>query len=242
MNIVKIIKNGGVGILPTDTLYGLVGQASSPAAIKRIYQLKGRKATQPSIILISSLRDLAQFGIKPDPAMSKILKRLWPGPVSIILDHQAFRLPDQPALIKLLRQTGPLIAPSANPNGAPPATTIGGAKKYFGNQVDFYLDGGRLRGPASVLITLDAKKIELKRPAGGVWIVVGQKLQREFKFKDFRQALAFVNRVGTLAEKDNHHPDIGIFYNRVAIELWTHSAGGITVKDLTLAGQITNLN
>src|SRR3989344_1366255 len=116
MDIVKIIKNGGVGVLATDTLYGLVGQASLAAATKRIYRLKKRQANQPCIILISSLQDLAKFGIKPSPTRSKILKRLWPGPVSIILDGQAFRLPDRPTLTKLLRRTGPLIAPSANPH------------------------------------------------------------------------------------------------------------------------------
>jgi 4a-hydroxytetrahydrobiopterin dehydratase len=70
-------------------------------------------------------------------------------------------------------------------------------------------------------------------PAG--WSEVDGALERTFEFGDFSEALGFVNRVGQLAESENHHPDIAIHYNRVTLRWWTHTAGGITDRDLELA-------
>jgi 4a-hydroxytetrahydrobiopterin dehydratase len=67
------------------------------------------------------------------------------------------------------------------------------------------------------------------------WTEVGKALERTFEFDDFVGALAFVNRVGELAEAESHHPDIAIHYNRVTLRWWTHSAGGITDRDRELA-------
>jgi 4a-hydroxytetrahydrobiopterin dehydratase len=67
------------------------------------------------------------------------------------------------------------------------------------------------------------------------WTEVGKALERTFEFDDFVASLAFVNRVGELAEAEKHHPDIAIHYNRVTLRWWTHSAGGITNRDRELA-------
>jgi 4a-hydroxytetrahydrobiopterin dehydratase len=67
------------------------------------------------------------------------------------------------------------------------------------------------------------------------WTEVGKALERDFEFDDFVGALAFVNRIGELAEAENHHPDIAIHYNRVTLRWWTHTAGGITDRDRELA-------
>jgi 4a-hydroxytetrahydrobiopterin dehydratase len=67
------------------------------------------------------------------------------------------------------------------------------------------------------------------------WTEVGKALERTFEFEDFVEALAFVNRIGELAEAENHHPDIAIHYNRVTLRWWTHTAGGITDRDRELA-------
>jgi 4a-hydroxytetrahydrobiopterin dehydratase len=69
------------------------------------------------------------------------------------------------------------------------------------------------------------------------WRIEGGELVRTFKFQDFVTALAFVNRVGELAEKAGHHPDIDIRYNKVRLALVTHDAGGLTNKDFDLASQ-----
>lgn len=67
------------------------------------------------------------------------------------------------------------------------------------------------------------------------WSEVDNALERTFELENFVEALAFVNRVGQLAEAENHHPDIEIHYNKVTLRWWTHSAGGITERDRELA-------
>ena len=67
------------------------------------------------------------------------------------------------------------------------------------------------------------------------WAEVDNALERTFERENFVEALAFVNRVGELAEAENHHPDIAIHYNRVTLRWWTHTAGGVTDRDRELA-------
>ena len=67
------------------------------------------------------------------------------------------------------------------------------------------------------------------------WTEVDNALERTFEVENFVDALAFVNRVGELAESENHHPDIAIHYNRVTLRWWTHTAGGVTDRDRELA-------
>ena len=76
-----------------------------------------------------------------------------------------------------------------------------------------------------------------------VWDVVNDKLiEREFKFKDFKEALAFVNKVGAIAESEGHHPDITIFgWNKVSITLFTHSIGGLSINDFVVAAKINKI-
>jgi 4a-hydroxytetrahydrobiopterin dehydratase len=73
------------------------------------------------------------------------------------------------------------------------------------------------------------------------WSEVDKALERTFEFDDFRAALAFVNRVGELAESENHHPDIAIHYSKVTLRWWTHTAGGITDRDRELAERSSTL-
>jgi 4a-hydroxytetrahydrobiopterin dehydratase len=73
------------------------------------------------------------------------------------------------------------------------------------------------------------------------WSEVDGALERTFSFADFAEALAFVNRVGELAESENHHPDIRIDYSRVTLRWWTHTAGGITDRDRELAARTDGL-
>ena len=167
---ISCLKNGGVGVLGTDTLYGLVGSALLPRTVERIYELKQRDPCKPLIILISSLADLKLFKIKGTI-------KDWPEKTSIIFacKHQeftylhkgtnslAFRLPQKPSLVSLLERTGPLVAPSANPEGSNPAETIEQARQYFGDNVDFYLDEGRLSSFSSTLIAFDEGKVIIKR-------------------------------------------------------------------------------
>jgi len=177
LEISRIIKEGGVGIIPTDTIYGLVGSAFSKKAVDRIFKLKKRDLHKPLIVLISSFDDLKLFGIKEDKKSLAIIRKNWPGKISIILpvnkknlDHIhrgtrsiAFRLPKKRSLIRLLQKTGPLVAPSANPEFFPAAKNITAAKKYFGGQVDFYVPAGIAKASSSTLITIKNGNIKILR-------------------------------------------------------------------------------
>jgi L-threonylcarbamoyladenylate synthase len=175
--VISAIKKGGIGVIPTDTLYGLVGQALNPETVERIYRARRRNRKKPLIIIISRLEDLSPFEISLKKKEKKILTRLWPGPISVILScpknkfyylHRgqkslAFRLPRLLWLRRLIEKTGPLVAPSANPEGKVSAQTIKVAKKYFGQQIDFYVDGGSSKGKPSTIVRLKDGQISMER-------------------------------------------------------------------------------
>lgn len=77
---------------------------------------------------------------------------------------------------------------------------------------------------------------ELARTPG--WRRSGKAIERTYRFRDFNEAMVFVNRVAALAERANHHPDVTIHYNEVTLSVWTHSDGGLTPKDFSLARSI----
>ena len=80
---------------------------------------------------------------------------------------------------------------------------------------------------------------KLKQQLDGNWKVVDEHhLEREFSFDNFRQALDFTNRVGEIAEQENHHPDIFLTYGKVGVKLWTHSIGGLSENDFILAAKV----
>lgn len=72
-------------------------------------------------------------------------------------------------------------------------------------------------------------------------VAEGKRLRKEYRFPDFREALAFVNRLGQLAEEEGHHPDICFTWGKVRVELWTHSVGGLSTNDFVLAAKTDRL-
>src|SRR3989338_7721616 len=179
-NLVETLKEGGVVVMPTDTIYGIVGLAQNEPTVNRIYKIRKRSPQKPCVILIGDIGELQKFSINLSKEQKNKLKEYWPvhnasrsdaggfESVSIILDcsndsltylHRgtkslAFRLPSLQGLRDLLLKTGPLIAPSANTEGLPPAQNISEARKYFGDLVDLYIDGGTVVSKASKVIKL----------------------------------------------------------------------------------------
>ena len=174
---IEFLAEGGMGILPTDTLYGLVTSALEPDSVERVYKIKQRDPSKPLIVLISDLEQVEQFGVILDDKLIEQLQSYWPGRYSIVLpivdeqfeylsrgtDTIAFHLPDNDELRELIRNVGPIVAPSANPEGYPPATTVDEAQKYFGSDVDFYVDGGTLDGKPSTLLSIENGEVEVIR-------------------------------------------------------------------------------
>jgi L-threonylcarbamoyladenylate synthase len=173
--LLKLISDSSVGILPTDTIYGLVGGAADQAAVKRLYGLKGRES-KPGTVIAANPEQLVGLGLKY--RYVKAVEHLWPNPLSIVLpcDDElsylhlglyglAVRIPADKKLRQLLSKTGPLLTTSVNRPGKPAASTIGEAQKYFGDKVDFYVNGGDLKGhkPSNVIRVID-DAIEILRP------------------------------------------------------------------------------
>ncbi|MBI4157787.1 threonylcarbamoyl-AMP synthase [Candidatus Woesebacteria bacterium] len=167
LKVFESLKESGVVVIPTDTIYGVVGLASSKKALGGIYELKGRDKSKPFIVLISSIEDLGLLEIKLDENQKNLVEKYWPGKVSIVFprahDTLAVRLPDYPELRELIKKTGPLIAPSANTEGKPPAKNVKEAINYFGDKIDYYVDGGEINSEPSTLIKLEYGKVVVLR-------------------------------------------------------------------------------
>lgn len=167
--IVPILKNGGIGILPTDTIYGIVCSALNSNSVEKIYQLRKRNPKKPLIILISSEKNLEEFKIFPNIKIKKELKKVWPGKTSVIMDcfddtfdyltrgsnSLAFRVPRERWLRRFLDLTGPLVAPSANFEGESAAKNIWQAQNFFADKVDFYVDFGDMKSEPSTIIKIE---------------------------------------------------------------------------------------
>lgn len=174
MDLAEHLKHPGeIAVIPTDTVYGVVARAADPEAVARLYQLKHREA-KPGTLVAASIEQLVELGVKRRYLVA--VEQFWPGAVSVIIPcgenlhyiHQgvgslAFRIPGDTWLQSLLEQTGPLLTSSANQPGEPPATTISEAKAYFGDQVDWYEDGGVVNREPSTVIRIIDDAIEVVR-------------------------------------------------------------------------------
>lgn len=172
---IPLLIKGAVGVLPTDTVYGLTARAHDKQAVARLYALKHREH-KPGTIVAASTQQLLDLGVSPTH-LSKI-RHLWPASISIETPlggslrylhqdtgRQGLRVVADARLRTILEQTGPLLTSSANQPGAPGATDVTQAWKYFGTTIDFYVDGGDLSGrsPSTIIRITDTGAIEIIR-------------------------------------------------------------------------------
>ena len=152
------LLRGRVGVMQTDTVYGLVARATDPKAVARLYALK-RRERKPGTVIAASVEQLVELGVG-----EKYLRRvehLWPNAVSVIVPggpelaylHQdrgdfPVRVPGDPMIREILEKTGALVTSSANEPGEPTANNVAEARNYFDDKVDFYVDGGERVGSA----------------------------------------------------------------------------------------------
>lgn len=171
--IVELLKSGGVGFLPTDTIYGLSATALNKNTVKKVHDLKNRDK-KPFIILISHMNQLPDLGI--DLMAAGEIRKHWPGPLSVVFESSkvpewlqmgtkslAVRLPDNKNLSDLIAKTGPIVSTSANLQGHEPAKNVEEAQKYFGNKLDFYVDTGELKGQSSTLVKIENGRLKVLR-------------------------------------------------------------------------------
>jgi L-threonylcarbamoyladenylate synthase len=178
----EIIKRGGLVAFPTETVYGLGADAFNPLAVARIFEVKQRPYFDPLIVHVSDPADLKRLVTKIPSKAKKLIKRFWPGPLTIVLLKKeevpdlvtaglltvAIRMPSHPMALSLIQQAEcPLAAPSANPFGYLSPTTAEHVRDQLGDQIDFVLDGGPCEvGVESTIISFSERKPRLLRPGG----------------------------------------------------------------------------
>lgn len=150
--ITNALANGGIAVVRTDTIYGIIARASKKRAVEKVYEVKHRDPLKQCIVLIpgsGAIREhsalIARYSSPDQPPTSIIVPKTnehdW---VLRGGDTVAYRVVRDDFLKKVIQAVGPVIAPSANPEGLPPARTIAEAKAYFGDAVDVYIDGGEV--------------------------------------------------------------------------------------------------
>lgn len=162
--IINVLKSGGVAFFKSDTMYGLHAKEDVRAAVEKIKRLKGRDAQKPFIILIEDTAQLQKFGVLINKNAQKLIKRYWPGKLTLVLSNSettvAFRMPKDKNIQKILKEVGPVVSTSANPSGEKPASNVEEAKKYFGDTVNLYVDSGNVGTEPSTIV--DATGVEIK--------------------------------------------------------------------------------
>lgn len=154
--VIEALRADKLVVAPTDTIYGLLARADSPRAVDELYRVRRRNRTKSCIILLGSTNDIPELTADQRRIYDQlycerpttIVVRVSPDVMPHLVRTDAtlaFRVvPSGTALSELIQCVGPLLAPSANLAGQPPATTINEAIAYFGDQVAVYVDGGKV--------------------------------------------------------------------------------------------------
>lgn len=150
------LNNGAVAIFPTETVYGIGTSAFSLTGVRRIYALKGRQWRKPLAVLVADLSAAVPLVEIIPPEAERLAHAFWPGPLTLIfkasplgrlitggLETIGVRIPDHPVALSILRSAGiPLATTSVNKSGDEPAISGREARKLFGTQVEWLIDGG----------------------------------------------------------------------------------------------------
>lgn len=177
---VSILRSGGLVAFPTETVYGLGGDATNPEAAQKIYQAKGRPSDNPLIVHIADLSQLGDVVAEMPEIGRRLAEHFWPGPLTMILkksdtipyettgglDTVAVRMPSHPIAQLLLKKSGVMIAaPSANASGRPSPTTAAHVWEDLRNRIDAIIDGGTVGiGIESTIIDLTEDNPLILRP------------------------------------------------------------------------------
>jgi tRNA threonylcarbamoyl adenosine modification protein (Sua5/YciO/YrdC/YwlC family) len=161
---VAALERGGLAVIPTDTVYGVVAAADRVDAVERIFALKER-ATSKSLQLLVEQEDAIEIYGHPSREARRLASRYWPGPLTIVVRASerapnsvlsgltiGLRMPDHAIALEIIRSTGPLAASSANRSGEPTPGSLVEIRSTFGSAIDVYVDGGTIVGRASTVV------------------------------------------------------------------------------------------
>jgi len=154
----ETLRNGRILVYPTDTVYGVGCRIDNEAAVRRIYELKGRATNEPLPVLLADPAQMDEYGTNITPGARRLAALYWPGALTIIVRRSSrvpalvagggetigLRVPGHAVPRALIRELGiPIVGTSANTHGAPPPVTAQQAVFDLGDRVDLVLDGGR---------------------------------------------------------------------------------------------------
>jgi len=155
----QILLSGGVGIIPTDTVYGLAALAAHDGAVKRLLEIKERPAGKPLPVQISKVADAHRLTFADEPDAVALMEKFWPGPLTLVLRRRegidlpfqegeslGLRMPDNDFCLQLIETAGFLAVPSANRSGEPPPASVEEVAREIVGLVDFVIDGGARGG------------------------------------------------------------------------------------------------
>ncbi|MBR4026360.1 MAG: threonylcarbamoyl-AMP synthase [Lachnospiraceae bacterium] len=176
----ELIAKGELVAFPTETVYGLGGDALHPKAAKKIYEAKGRPSDNPLIVHIAEISDLERIAKEVPPQANLLAEAFWPGPLTMVvwknenvpyattggLETVAVRMPNHPVALELIRKSGCLIAaPSANTSGRPSPTEASHVEEDLKGRIAMILDGGMVGiGIESTIIDLTEQTPMILRP------------------------------------------------------------------------------
>jgi L-threonylcarbamoyladenylate synthase len=176
----EIIRNGGLVVFPTETVYGLGANALDPAAVSKIYALKQRPASSPLIVHVASIDQARDLAFDWPEAASRLAREYWPGPLTLVVPKKpivpdevtaglstvGLRVPRHPVALALLRAARlPIAAPSANRFTHLSPTSAQHVRDAFGSETPFLLDGGPSEvGLESTVVAVTRDGLEVLRP------------------------------------------------------------------------------
>lgn len=190
-NLVKIINDGNLIIMPTDTIYGIIGDSTNVETIKKVYEIKKRDYHKPLLILVSNLDMLKRYIKNINDLEKKVIKKYWPGKLTIIFEKNSnvnelltsntsfigIRLPDNKDLINLINKVKkPLISTSANISNNNPITNVKMIEKEMKEKISTIIDGGEIKANSSTIVQVINNKIKIIREGD-----LSSKIKKDFK-------------------------------------------------------------
>ena len=177
-DIINTLKDGKLVIMPTDTIYGIIGDATNEDVINKVYKVKERPHDKPLLILVSNFSMLYELVTEIPKETEKIIKKFWPGPLTILFKKSskvsdtltansalvAIRMPNDKRLLNIMNHLNrPLISTSANISSHNAITNPNQLEEKMKEKIDLIVDEGTVNNEASTLITIVNGKIEILR-------------------------------------------------------------------------------
>jgi len=188
-NLVSILKEGGIAVIPNDTVYGIICDALNIDSINKIYELKNRDYSKPMIVLVSNIEMLKNCCVNINELEEKIINKYLPGELTIILKKSNYipdivskntlgiRIPNDKNLIEIINKLNrPIVSTSANISSKKSITSIDLLEDSIKNNVDFIYDGGVIDRKPSTIIKVENNRIIFLREGNLV-----EKIKKNFK-------------------------------------------------------------